>query len=106
MCVASAEQQTMTTLDSFVVRRWRGQVGWRTLFWRDLLLVGTGFSVVTTLVALGLLSQGASTITILAVHLLSLPYGLFIVAALWRLPNSPALVRGVGMGWLALSVLI
>lgn len=96
----------MTAPVAFFVRRWRGQVDWRTLLWRDLLLLGTGLSLLTTLVALGLLSQGASAVTVLAVHLLSLPYGLFMVAALWRLPASPALARGMGLGWLALSVLI
>jgi len=96
----------MAASGAFFVRRWRGQVGWRTLFWRDLLLVGTGLSVLTTLVTLGLLSQGACVVTVLRVHLMALPHGLFILTALWRHQDCPALARGMGLGWLALSVLI
>lgn len=96
----------MALVGSLVTRRWHGRVGWRTLFWRDLLLVGTLANAVCTLAALALLSQGAATGSVLAVHLLPLPYGLFIVAALWRAPACPSLVRGLGLGWLALTVLV
>lgn len=90
----------------FFMRRWQGQVGWRPLFWLDLLLVGTLLNAVATLAALALLSQGVPAAWALAVHLLPLPYGLFILAALWRAPGCPTQVRGLSLGWLALPVLI
>ena len=42
----------------FLNRRWHGLVGWRTLFWRDLLLAGTLLSATATLTALILLTRG------------------------------------------------
>lgn len=91
---------------TFFEQRLLGRIGWARLFWRDLLLVGTLINALTTLAALALLAQGAATGWVLAVHLLPLPYGLFIVAALWRAPACPPLVRGLSLGWLGLTVLI
>lgn len=96
----------MQGLSRFFSHRWQGRVAWTTLFWRDMLLVGTLLSGAGTVVALVLLSQGFATGQVLAVHLLPLPYGLFVVAALWRTPRSPATARALSLGWLALTVLV
>jgi hypothetical protein len=96
----------MGTVTTFFADRWARRVGWTTLFWRDLLLVGTLFNALCTLTALAMLSQRAPVGGVLAVHLLPLPYGLFIVSALWRAPNSPAIVRALSLAWLAIGVLI
>ena len=73
---------------------------------RDLLLVGSLLSATATLTALVLLSRGEAPGTALAVHLLPLPYGLFMVTSLWRTPQSPALARWASLLWLALTLLI
>ena len=86
--------------------RWQGRMGWRTLFWRDVLLVGSLLSATATLTALVLLSRGQAPGTVLAVHLLPLPYGLFMVASLWRTPQSPAAARWASVLWLGLTLLI
>ena len=91
---------------AFFRLRWQGRMGWRTLFWRDLLLVGSLLSATATLTALVLLSRGQPPGTALAVHLLPLPYGLFMVGSLWRTPQSPALARWASLLWLALTLLI
>ena len=91
---------------AFFRLRWQGRMGWRTLFWRDLLLVGSLLSATATLTALVLLSRGEAPGTALAVHLLPLPYGLFMVGSLWRTPQSPALARWASLVWLALTLLI
>lgn len=91
---------------AFFRLRWQGRMGWRTLFWRDLLLVGSLLSATATLTALVLLSRGEAPGTALAVHLLPLPYGLFMVTSLWRTPQSPALARWASLLWLALTLLI
>ena len=96
----------MTGVCGFLLLRWRRRVGWAVLFWRDLLLAGTLLNAVATMGALALLSQGVAAGWALLLHLLPLPYGLFVVLALWRLPSCPALVRGLSLGWLALTVLI
>lgn len=90
----------------FLNRRWHGLVGWRTLFWRDLLLAGTLLSATATLTALILLTRGHGDSTVLAVHLLPLPYGLFMVTSLWRTPLCPPAARWASLVWLALTVLV
>lgn len=94
------------TLSEFFTQRWRGLVGWRTLFWRDLLVIGTSLNLLMTGSALALLSQGVALPWVLAVHLLPLPYNLLIVSALWRAPQRPALVLGVSVFWLIFFVLV
>ena len=94
------------SLKTFFAQRWQGNVGWPTLFWRDLLLAGTSMNVLMTGTALVLLSRDVALPWVLMVHLLPLPYNLFIVSALWRLPQRPALVVGASVGWLLLFVLI
>lgn len=95
-----------SALRFFFTQRWQGRVGWPTLFWRDLLLAGTSMNVLMTGTALVLLSQDVALPWVLLVHLLPLPYNLFIVSALWRLPQRPALVVGASVAWLLLFVLI
>lgn len=86
--------------------RWHGLVGWRTLFWRDLLLVGTSLNLIMTGSALALLSQDVPLHWVLLTHLLPLPYNLFIVSALWRAPQRPVLVLGLSVCWVILFVLV
>lgn len=91
---------------SFVLLRWQGRMAWRTLFWRDVLLVGSLLSATTTLTALVLLARGQSAGLVLAVHLLPLPYSLFMVTSLWRTPHSPSAARWVSLVWLGLTLLV
>ena len=32
-------------MKTFITQRWHGHIAWRTLFWRDLLLIGTGLNL-------------------------------------------------------------
>ena len=93
-------------LKSFITQRWQGRIGWRTLFWRDLLLIGTGLNLLMTGLALALLSQDAPAQWALLAHLLPLPYNLFIVSSIWSAPQRPLIVLGVSLFWLVLSVVI
>ena len=93
-------------MSTFLIQRWHGRIGWRTLFWRDLLLIGTGLNLLMTGSALALLSQGVALPWVLLVHLLPLPYNLFIVSAIGRAPQRPALVLGVSVFWLVFLVLV
>ncbi len=77
----------------------------RVLFWRDLVLVGTLVNVLFTGVALALAASGLSIALAAAVHFAPLPYNLFLVAAVWRLPAS-ALHRWAAVGWLAFVTLV
>ncbi len=93
-------------MKTFITQRWHGRIGWPTLFWRDLLLIGTGLNVVMTGTALALLSQDVPIQWVLLAHLLPLPYNLLIVSALWRAPQRPALVIGASVFWLLLFILV
>jgi hypothetical protein len=93
-------------LRTFITQRWQGRVGWRRLFWRDLLLVGTGLNLLMTGTALALLSQDAPIQWVLLAHLLPLPYNLFIVSSIWSAPQRPLAVLGVSLCWLVLFVVV
>jgi hypothetical protein len=91
---------------TFFSQRWHGRISWPTLFWRDLLLIGTGMNVLMTGTALALLSQDAPIQWVLLAHLLPLPYNLFIVSAIWRLQQRPVVIPAISLGWLLLFVLV
>ena len=93
-------------MKSFITQRWHGRIGWRTLFWRDLLLVGTGLNLLMTGLALALLSQDVPAQWALLAHLLPLPYNLFIVSSIWSAPQRPLIVLGVSLFWLVLFVVV
>jgi len=93
-------------LKAFITKRWHGRIGWRTLFWRDLLLIGTGLNLLMTGTALALLSQDAPMHWVLLAHLLPLPYNLLIVSAIWRARRRPAVVLGVSVFWLLLFIAV
>ena len=91
---------------NFLRQRWQARVAWQTLFWRDLLMIGTGLNVLMTGTALVLMLQDAPMHWVLLAHLSPLPYNLLIVSALWRAPQRPALVLAFSLGWLLLFVAI
>ena len=55
-------------LSEFFTQRWRGLVGWRTLFWRDLLVIGTSMNLLMTGSALALL-MGVGSASMVALRL-------------------------------------
>lgn len=68
----------------FLSARWRGDVPMSRLFWWDMAVVGSAVNVVTTIAALVALAMKVSTPVALAIHLLALPYNLFLFLAVWR----------------------
>ncbi len=89
----------------FLVSRWRRQVPQGVLFWRDLVLVGTLINVVFTMVALMIAASSKNVALAAAVHFAPLPYNLFLVASIWRLPDAGVL-RWIALAWLALVTLV
>jgi len=89
----------------FLVSRWRRQVPQGVLFWRDMVLVGTLVNVVFTVVALIFAASSSNMALAAAVHFAPLPYNLFLVAALWRLPDAGVL-RWASLAWLVLVTLV
>jgi hypothetical protein len=95
----------------FFRSRWRGETPLATLFWRDMLVVGSLVNVATTLAAVGALAAGWSTAAAIGVHLLPLPYNLFLCAAVWRTAGRAGggLAYAAQMGaalWLVLAVVL
>ncbi len=68
----------------FFRSRWLGQVPIDRLFWRDMMLVGTGINVASSAAALVLLGLKMPLGLVLAVHFLPVPYNIFLTIAVWR----------------------
>lgn len=95
----------MQSLVGFFTRRWRAEVPMRVLFWQDLALAGTLLNLLFTGAALAMAAAGLSIALAAAVHFAPLPFNLFLVAAVWRLPAS-GLYRWAAVAWLAFVTLV
>ncbi|MFA6155856.1 hypothetical protein [Mesorhizobium sp.] len=71
-------------IGSFLRSRWLGQAPLGRLFWRDMVLVGTAISVVSSVLALILLWLKMPLGLVLAVHFAPVPYAVFLTIAVWR----------------------
>ena len=71
-------------MTDFFRTRWRGETPLDRLFWRDMLLVGTGISIASSVVALILLGLKMPLGLVLAVHFAPVPYNIFLTIAVWR----------------------
>lgn len=71
-------------LTAFFSRRWHGELPLGQLFWRDMVTVGSLINVATTIVALAILAAKGSALLAVAVHLLPLPYNLFLYGSVLR----------------------
>ncbi len=78
--------------------RWQGRVPLGRLFWRDMLLVATLISAVSTGLALTLLALKLPLWLVMAVHLAPVPYNIFLTLAVWRIAEK---VGGL-WAWLAM----
>lgn len=68
----------------FFRSRWLGQLPIDRLFWRDMMLVGTGINVASSAAALVLLGLKTPLGFVLAVHFAPVPYNIFLTIAVWR----------------------
>ena len=68
----------------FLTTRLSGEAPLETVFWRDMLLVGTIINFAATGVALGLFAAGYSPILVLIVNFSPVPWNLFLLLANWR----------------------
>ena len=93
-------------LFEFFTRRWRGEVALRTLFWRDMVVVGSAVNLVATFLALMLAAQGIALGIAVAVHFAPLPYNVFLVAALGRSPQRTAMTSLLAGVWLVAATLV
>lgn len=91
---------------NFFSRRWRGEVPLRTLFWRDMLGVGTAVNMLSTFVALMAASQGASAWAAASIHFAPLPYNIFLVSAVGRVVPGRRIAVIASRAWLAVMTVV
>ena len=77
-----------------------------TLFWRDMIVVGTLINAVATLSALIAATQGIALGVAAAIHFAPLPYNVFLFAAVGRSPQRTPLVMGVAGVWFVLALAV
>lgn len=90
----------------FFSARWRGEVPWARIFWRDMLGIGTAVNLAATFVALIAAIKGAATAIVALLHFAPLPYNFFLFAALLRAPQRPPLATAVGALWLVVVLFV
>ena len=93
-------------LSEFFARRWRGEVALRTLFWRDMVVVGSAVNLVATFLALVLAAQGIALGIAVAVHFAPLHYNVFQVAALGRSPQRTSMTSLLAGVWLVAATVV
>ena len=92
-------------LSSYFSARWNGYRTARSLFWWDLTIVGTLINGVLGLISLILLAKGMDGFVWLALHLLLLPYNLFLVFSVHRNAGSNLIHRGGSIAWFGCTLL-
>ncbi len=78
--------------------RWSGAVPVSTLFWRDMVGVGTAVNAVVLFIALMFYAQGYTGIAV-AIHFATLPYNLFLWICVWRVPGRSLSVWAFSTVW-------
>ena len=73
----------------------------RTVFWRDMLGVGSGVNLLASFVALMAASQDVDMRVVIALHFAPLPYNLFLFTVVWRAPDRTVSMGAVAAVWLA-----
>ena len=96
----------LETNPGYFARRWRGQVRWTTLYWRDLALLGTTINLVNGVLTMILLAKDVAIEWVLALHLMVFPYNLFLVLSVWRRSDMPDWARWSACAWLILTLLV
>lgn len=95
-----------TRAPGFLRQRWRGQAPVRTLFWRDMLTVGTMLNLLFSFGALMLAAQGVPLAWVVALHFAPAPWNAYLVLALWRTPGAGHLLRVAASAWFGLMLVL
>lgn len=90
----------------FLRQRWRGRAPLRTLFWRDMLALGTALNLLLSFAALLLAAMGLPMPWAVALHFAPTPWNAFLVMALWRTPRATAPWRGAALAWFGLMLVL
>jgi hypothetical protein len=91
---------------AYLGRRWRGETSLTRLYWLDILCVGSFLNIFTAFVSLMLVAQGGDMQIAVALHFVMLPYNVFLVVALWRMPQCSKAMAWTSALWLVAMTLI
>lgn len=86
--------------------RWAGRISFHQLFWWEMFGVATLVNASVSLFSLILLTQGVSGGIWLVLHMILLPYNLFLVTAIWRHRHASLVSRWVALLWLGATLLV
>ncbi len=95
----------------FFQARWRGLIPLDRLFWRDMVLVGTGINLAASAAALTVLAMKMPLGAALAVHFVLVPYNVFLFLVVWRTaaaqPGALASAAQIAAAtWLLLAIVV
>lgn len=90
----------------YFASRWNGHVSRASLFWWDMVVVGTLVNIVAGLLSLILLVEGVHGGVWAALHLLLVPYNLFLLVAVWRRSVDAAVLRALAVCWFGVMLLV
>jgi hypothetical protein len=92
--------------NNYFSRRWQGQVPVATLFWRDMLGVGTLINLTATSLALVAIINDIHAGFALALHLSPLPFNIFLLVTLNRAPDRNTLMMAIAVAWFVGMMLV
>jgi hypothetical protein len=96
---------------SYLLSRWRGEAPLTTVFWRDMIMVGSMLNVIAAFGGLLLLAAGAPTAAVLAVYFSPLPWNIFLFLSVWRSaerasPSEATMARFGATIWLVIAAVL
>lgn len=71
-------------MTSFLQSRWLGEVPLETVFWRDMLLVGSLLNMAAAAAAYAMIAADYPGLLAMLVFVLPLPWNLFLLVAVWQ----------------------
>lgn len=86
--------------------RWRGLIPPGTLFWWDMVVIGTLVNAVAGLVSLILLARGVHNGMWGAFYVLLIPYNLFLLLSVWRTARDSTTIRSLATCWFACTLIL
>lgn len=86
--------------------RWQARVPFASLFWNDLILRGSLLNLFFSILGLVFIAQGYPAYLGLTAHFLMLPYNLFLVLCVWRLPEVKTFFKAMASGWFVLMIFV
>jgi hypothetical protein len=71
-------------MNEFLASRWSGEAPLETVFWRDMITVGTVINVIATGISMAFFASGAPAWLGMLVFFSPLPWNLLLFVAVWK----------------------